>query len=239
VRALTAGMPAAPDHFSRCSAINRQGPALMEGLAGPVPLGPEAFADRRKAGDAVLLDVRGYPAFSGLHIPGAWHLDLAGNFATNAGWVLPPGREILLVVEDERQVDEAVLGLRRVGFDRITAFLDGGMLAWGTSGLPTARVPVISPGEAHARLSSGEAVLLDVRSVAEWRAAHAAQSVHIPWHDLRTRHADLDPARQYIVMCKGGQRASSAAGILMMHGFLKIANLAGGYDAYRRAGFAP
>jgi hydroxyacylglutathione hydrolase len=238
VRALTSEMPAAPDHFSRCSAINRQGPVLMESFSGPVPLRPKAFADRMKEGGAVLLDVRGYPAFSGLHIPGAWHLDLAGNFATNAGWVLPPGREILLVVEDEWQVEEAALGLRRVGLDCVYGFLDGGMLAWGSYALPTARVPVITPAEAHARVSSGAAVLLDVRSAAEWEAAHADPSVHIPWYDLRTRYAGLDPARQYIVMCKGGQRASSAAGILMMHGFERIANMAGGYDAYRLAGFA-
>lgn len=239
VRALTSGMPAAPDHFGRCSAINREGPELMESLADPVPLGPEAFHDRIKAGGVVLLDVRRYPAFSGLHIPGAWHLDLAGNFATNAGWVLPPGREILLVVEDEWQTVEAALGLRRVGLDRVSGFLDGGMLAWGSYAFPTARVPVISPKEAHARVGTGDAVLLDVRSAAEWEAAHADRSVHIPWHDLRTRHVELDPARQYIVMCKGGQRASSAASILMMHGFTGISNMAGGYDAYRRAGFAP
>ena len=51
--------------------------------------------------------------------------------------------------------------------------------------------------------------------------------------------AELDPARQYIVMCKGGQRASIAAGILMMHGFPHISNIAGGYHAYHLAGFAP
>lgn len=239
IHALTSGMPAAPDHFARCSAINQRGPELMQSLGKPVPLGPEQFFERTNKKDTVVLDVRGYPCFSGVHIPGSWNIDLAGNFATQAGWILPPGKEIFLVVGDESQAEAAALQLHRVGFDRIAGFLAGGMLAWGMSGLPVARVPVIAPRDAHAMVSSGEAVLLDVRSAEEWQAAHAEQSIHIPWHDLRTRHAELDPARQYAVMCKGGQRASIAASILMMHGFSQVLNIAGGYSAYRRAGFGP
>lgn len=239
IQALTHNMPAAPDHFARCSEINRKGPALMESLSRPVPLPPQKFSDRIKGDNAILLDVRGYPGFSGVHIPGSWNIDLAGNFATQAGWILPPGKEIFLVVGDESQAEAAAFQLHRVGFDRIAGFLDGGILMWGMLGLPVARVPVIAPRDAHAMVSSGEAVLLDVRSAEEWQAGHAEQSIHIPWHDLRTRHVKLDPTRQYAVMCKGGQRASIAASILMMHGFSQILNIAGGYSAYRRAGSGP
>jgi len=238
IRALTSNMPAAPDHFSRCSEINRSGPALMRDLADPVQKEPKLFADLVGSGDAVLLDARSYPAFSGVHIPGAWHIDLSGNFATQAGWILPPGRNILLVVEDRRQAQEAALQLRRVGFDRVEAYLGGGgVLAWGTAGLPVGRVPVISPAEANTIIESEGAVLIDVRSEEEKQSAGVEGSIHIPWHDLRTRYAELDPKRQYIVMCRGGQRASIAASILQMHGFGRVANLAGGFTAYQKAGF--
>jgi hydroxyacylglutathione hydrolase len=237
IRALTSDMPAAPDHFSRCSEINRAGPALMRDLAGPAPKEPKPFADLVGSADAVLLDVRGYPAFSGLHIPGAWHIDLSGNFATQSGWMLPPGRDVLLVVEERRQAQEAALHLRRVGFDRVEVYLGGGMLAWGTAGLPVERVPVISPAEANDLIKTQGAVLIDVRSEEEKQSAEVKGSIHIPWHDLRTRHAELDPKRQYIVMCRGGQRASIAASILKMNGFGRVSNLAGGFTAYQRAGF--
>jgi hydroxyacylglutathione hydrolase len=239
IRALTSDMPAVPDHFARCSEINRAGPAFLRDLALPVPLEPATMASRINAGDAVVLDVRSYQAFSGMHIPGSWYIDLAGNFATQAGWILPPGREILLVVEERRQAEEAALQLHRVGFDRVTGYLDGGMLAWGTAALPISSVPVISPQEAHDLIRSGGAVLVDVRSREEWQAARVEGSVPIPWHDLRTRYTELDPARQHIVMCKGGQRASIAAGILKMHGFGRVLNLGGGFTAYQRAGFVP
>lgn len=239
VRALTSDMPAAPDHFARCSEINRSGPVLMRTLAQPAPVNPKAFSDWIRRDDSVLLDARSYPAFSGVHIPGAWHIDLSGNFATQAGWILPPGQDILLVVESRNQAEEAALQLRRVGFDRVPGFLEGGMLSWGSLNLRINRVPVISAEEAHSMVSSGEAVLVDARSKEEWEAGHADRSMHIPWHDLRTRHAELDPARHTIVMCKGGQRASIAASILKMHGFATVSNLAGGYTSYQRAGFAP
>ncbi|MCQ8894064.1 MAG: rhodanese-like domain-containing protein [Methanolinea sp.] len=237
VRALTSDMPAAPDHFSRCSEINRKGPALMRDLPKPVPLAPEEF-NRRACGDgAVLLDVRGYPAFSGLHIPGSWHIDLSGNFPTQAGWVLPPGQDVYLVVENREQAMEAALQLKRVGFDRVAGYLDGGMLLWGTAGLPIDRVPVIGPADAHALLRKGDAVLVDVRSREECTAASVEGSVHIPWHDLRARYTELDPGMHTIVMCRGGQRASIAASILKMKGFKSVSNLGGGFSAYQKAGF--
>jgi len=239
VRALTLDMPAAPDHFARCSEINRTGPALMRTFTQPAPIEPKSFHERIRHSDAVLLDIRSYPAFSGVHIPESWHIDLAGNFATQAGWIIPPGRDIFLVIDERKQAEEAALQLRRVGFDRIPGFLEGGMLAWGSAGLPISSVPVISAGETNALVRSGEAVLVDVRSKEEWQAAHSDQSVHIPWHDLRARYTELDPTGHHIVMCKGGQRASIAASILKMHGFFRVSNLGGGYTAYQRAGFAP
>ena len=236
---LTSNMPQAPDHFSRCSEINRLGPALMSHLLPPEPLDPRSFAQRANSGQAVVLDVRSYPAFSGLHIPGAWHIDLAGSFATQAGWVIPPEKEILLVVEGRGQVKEAALQLRRVGLDRVAAYLDGGMLSWGTNALPVGRIPVVSAERAHELLESGQATLIDVRSVEEKTAEHVKGSIDIPWHDLRTRYRELDPRGSYILMCKGGQRASIAASILKTNGFSRVCNLAGGFMAYQRSGYIP
>jgi hydroxyacylglutathione hydrolase len=239
IKGLTSDMPAAPDHFARCSEINRAGPSLMKDLLPPAPLAPRAFFDRGRADNAVLLDTRSYMAFSGMHIPGSWYIDLGGNFATQAGWILPPGRDILLVTEDRGQALEAALQLHRVGFDRVAGYLEGGMLPWGAAALPFSTVPVISAAEARTLMESSGAVLIDVRSTEEWHAGHVEGSIHIPWHDLRTRCAGLDPAEQYIVMCKGGQRAGIASAILKMHGFGRVFNLGGGYMAFQREGPSP
>jgi len=61
-------------------------------------------------------------------------------------------------------------------------------------------------------------------------------SIQIPWHDLRTRHKELSRDKKYILMCKGGLRASIAASILKMNGINNVFNMAGGFTAYQKPG---
>jgi glyoxylase-like metal-dependent hydrolase (beta-lactamase superfamily II) len=94
VQSLTANMPPAPDHFSRCSEINRLGPALIRTLPELRPMRPAEFRERAERTDAVVLSVRDYATFGGIHVPGSYHVDLAMNFSTYAGWALPPERDL-------------------------------------------------------------------------------------------------------------------------------------------------
>lgn len=237
INSLTSDMPASPDHFPRCSEINRLGPSLMRSLKIPKPMDPKSFFDSTKSEEAAILDVRSYPAFSGLHIPGAWHIDLAGSFAPQAGWVIPPEKDIFLVVESNEQVDEAALQLRRVGLDRVEAFLEKGMVAWGVSALPIDSVPIVAPQKANDLVVSEKATIIDVRSAEEITDDCVRGSIQIPWHDLRTRHKELSRDKKYILMCKGGLRASIAASILKMNGINNVFNMAGGFSAYQQLGF--
>jgi len=61
-------------------------------------------------------------------------------------------------------------------------------------------------------------------------------AIQIPWHDLRTRHKELSRDKKYILMCKGGLRASIAASILKMNGINNVFNMAGGFTAYQKPG---
>lgn len=236
IHSLTSDMPAAPDHFARCSEINRTGPQLMRSLEPPRPMDPKSFFKSTRSKTAEILDVRSYPAFSGLHIPGAWNIDLAGSFATQAGWVVPPEKDIFLVVEGNEQVDEAALQLRRVGLDRVEAFLERGMLAWGVSAMPVDSVPIVTPQKANDMVVSENATIIDVRSAEEMTDDCVSGAIQIPWHDLRTRHKELSRDKKYIVMCKGGQRASIGASILKMNGINNVYNMAGGFTAYQKLG---
>jgi len=239
IRSLTSNMPPAPDHFSRCSDINRKGPALLADLPAMEELRPEAFRERIDPGKTVVVDARGFAAFGGMHVPGAWSIDLNGNFPTFAGWVLPTDRDILLVAEDYEQADEARVWARRVGMDRITGYLAGGMPAWAAAGLPTDAVPLMSTAELHDRICAGAPmVLVDVRGRGEFKSSHIPGAVNIPAPDLRTRHAELDPEQLAVVICSTGNRSSLAASILRQHGFRKIINVAGGMTGYSAAGHA-
>jgi hydroxyacylglutathione hydrolase len=238
IKSLTTNMPAAPDHFARCSEINRRGPAVVADLPPMEAWGPEVFARKAKAKNALVLDIRSFEAFGGQHIPGSVALDTGGNFSTFAGWVLPPQGDILLVAEDRAQAEEAAVCLRRVGIDRLKGFLDGGIFAWLKAGLPGDRVLQISVRELHGMVKKRERMtLVDGRSANEFAVGHIDGAVNIPTPDLRTKYRAMKKDRPVILICGTGHRSSLGASLLRKRGFRDVRNVAGGMTGYTAAGF--
>jgi glyoxylase-like metal-dependent hydrolase (beta-lactamase superfamily II)/rhodanese-related sulfurtransferase len=238
IESLTTDMPEAPDHFSRCSDINKRGPTVIKNLPSLLSFDPTSFSNKTKEKDVIVLDVRSYDAFGGQHVPGAYHIDFSGNFATFAGWVLPPDKDILLVSETGAQAEEAVAWLRRVGLDRTIGFLDGGMFEWAKAGLETEHIPQLSAVELNHRLTTGPFfTLIDARGKGEYQNGHIEGAISIPFPDLRKRYNELDPKKHVVVICNTGHRSSLGGSILKQHGFKDVSNVAGGMTGYNAAGF--
>ena len=238
IRSLTNDMPPAPDHFSRCSDINRKGPVVLDDLPKMAELEAQSFKEKISSPDNLVLDTRAYHAFGSQHVPGAWHLDLNGNFPTFAGWVMPLDTDILLIADDYEKALEANLWARRVGVDRIVGYLDGGMVAWAVSGLEAKDVKQISAEGLHNMIiSQNNFVLVDVRAKSEFEDNHIKGAVNIPVADLRTRHAELDQDKPTVLICSSGNRSSLGTSILMQHGFKDVYNVAGGMSGYTAAGY--
>ena len=238
IQSLTQDMPPAPDHFSRCSEINRQGPVQTGDLAVMAEMSADQFKQRTGSHEMTVLDVRSYHAFASQHLTGAWHLDLNGNFPTFAGWVLPADKDILLVADDYKKALEANTWARRVGVDRIVGYLDGGMMAWAVAGFGASSIKMLSSEDLHDRITGDDDfVLLDVRDPQEYADNHIAGAINIPVADLRTRHHDLDKDKTTVLICSSGNRSSLGASILEQHGFKDIINVAGGMTGYSAAGY--
>ena len=79
-------------------------------------------------------------------------------------------------------------------------------------------------------------LLLDVREPAEWQAASVrlagAELLQLPMHAIPARLAELDPERPVAVLCHHGGRSMQVAMFLAQHGFERVANVAGGIDAW-------
>jgi len=239
IKSLTTNMPAAPDHFSRCSAINGKGPALVRDLPVLAPLGPGQFQKTMAKKNTIVLDIRSYEAFGGQHVPGAYHVDFGGNFATFSGWVLPPDQNILLVAESFPQAQDANVWLKRVGLDKASGCLEGGMFAWAKAGLPTNHVKQLSAEEIHRMMTQGGKLsLVDVRAVGEFQTRHIKGAAHIPAPDLRHRHKELDKKRPVALICSTGHRSSLGAALLKQQGFDDVSNVAGGMTGYSAAGYS-
>jgi rhodanese-related sulfurtransferase len=97
----------------------------------------------------------------------------------------------------------------------------------------TPAVPEIDPAQAARLADAGEVLLLDVREPHEWEAGHAPYAVHLP---LRALPQDPPPRdRPVVAVCHYGGRSGMAAQALAEAGY-DVRNLAGGMDAWERAG---
>lgn len=114
----------------------------------------------------------------------------------------------------------------------ITAPIDYETFCHGGPDL-TATVPQIQVRELEQRMASGEPyILLDVREPFEVELARIAGANLIPLGQLSARYHELDREKEIFVFCHSGVRSEQAAEFLRSAGFPKIANVAGGIDAW-------
>jgi glyoxylase-like metal-dependent hydrolase (beta-lactamase superfamily II)/rhodanese-related sulfurtransferase len=238
VRLATADLPEVPQYFGRDVAINREGAPPLAGRPLPPALEPAAVESRARAG-AQVLDVRPAAAFGAGHVPGSWNIDLGGQFASWAGALLDPQREIVVVAEDEAAVAEAALRLSRVGLENVTGHLARGLASWDAAGLPVATLPQWPVDELRAQIEENAARLqvLDVRRHAEHAAGRVPGALNIPLDRLGRESGALDRSFPTAVVCAGGYRSSSACSLLRQQGFQSLYNVLGGTSAWIAAGF--
>lgn len=91
----------------------------------------------------------------------------------------------------------------------------------------------ISAEEVEGKLNAG-AMIVDVRTPAEYAEGHVEGAPNIPHDQVAGRINEFGPnkEREIIVYCKVGGRAGRAMEILKNHGYSRVLN-AGGYDSLR------
>ncbi len=233
---LLQGMPEAPDHFTRCSEINRQGPPLVSRMEKPRALAPRLFQKLSFEGHLVL-DVRDNLTVTPAYVPGAYCIPVTSNLSTFAGWVLPPDKPLLLVGDNKAEIEEAMIKLRRVGLDLIKGFLEGGMEGWINQGLETERLQSISVHELKERLNEKDTLFVDTRFKSEWIEGHIEGTVNGPAPDLRYLFGDLPADRPIVVFCNTSKRSILGASILKRRGFTNVTQTIGGTTAWESAGY--
>lgn len=94
-------------------------------------------------------------------------------------------------------------------------------------------VEQLTPEQFAARRAAGELwQLLDVREPWEIDTAAVDHTDAIPMAELETRYPELDAAMPVAVLCHSGGRSAMAAAFLEQRGFRRVANIAGGIDAW-------
>jgi hydroxyacylglutathione hydrolase len=202
-----------PDYYASMAPINRRDPGVIEDLT--VPTVPAAAIDR----SAWVIDARSRHRHFAGHIPRSINIEWGASFAPWAGWLVPFGEPVHLVLDPEQDPEAAAVELGRIGYS-----VTGVTTNLSDTDLATGRTADLA--DVVRALESGELVV-DVRDPNEWEASHAAGSVHRYVPDLRDGIPG-DPGDDVWLVCASGFRAAIAAGIVARSGRTPVTVTTGG-----------
>jgi rhodanese-related sulfurtransferase len=79
------------------------------------------------------------------------------------------------------------------------------------------------------------ALVLDVRSQAEFDSGHIREARHLPQDQVGSAAETLKKFRDKVIVayCESGMRSGAAARVLRTQGFAKVVNLRGGLQSWR------
>ncbi|MDT3417367.1 rhodanese-related sulfurtransferase/TusA-related sulfurtransferase [Brevibacillus aydinogluensis] len=94
----------------------------------------------------------------------------------------------------------------------------------------------MSNEELHHKLASGESIIvLDVREPAEYAFEHIPGAISVPLGQLEEKIPQLDPGKEYAVICRTGSRSDMACQILAEHCFSNVKNVLPGMSQWQGA----
>jgi glyoxylase-like metal-dependent hydrolase (beta-lactamase superfamily II) len=232
IHLLTDSLPPRPEYFGRDVELNRQGAAPLDELPPLQPLrAPEVL--RLQSEGAIVLDTRPAMEFAVAHVPGSLHIALSGQYASWAARVLGLDARIIINAEDPERIRESQLRLARVGIEKVLGYLEDGIAGWIRDGFELDYIPQISVQELEEIQQAEPVSILDVREPGEVSEAAMPGSQRIPLGQLAGRVNEVRPEGLLVVHCKGGYRSSIATSILRRAGIRNLANLTGGFDAWK------
>ena len=234
---LLTGMPAAPDHFARCTEINRQGPVLLKDTLPTKPFSPGEVSEAIDKGGYSVVDVRTFHSFASAHVPGSYSLSKHGNLPTFAGWLIPPEDNLILVMDHQDDLEKIKDSLQVVGLDNIEGYLDGSIETWIKGGFPVNHVETMSVHKLCGLMEKYKVLALDTRAESEYEEAHIKDTINAPTQDIRHRYVEWDPEKPVVILCNTSNRSMTAASLLKQKGFKRILNVMGGTTSWAAAGF--
>jgi hydroxyacylglutathione hydrolase len=235
VQWVLSDQPEPPPYFAEMKRLNRDGPPPRRPETAPRQLDLAAL-ERARRSNAWVVDVRGSADFAREHIAGTINIPASGRLPTYAGTVLTYDRPIVLVARSKEQTEHVTRQLALIGLDDVIGWVDAAALPELAGRGAVRGVPSIEPRALAERLSTNGPRVLDVRGTSEWNAGHLPQATHVYLGELSNRASELRHDEPIVVHCETGTRSSIAASLLMARGFTDVANLAGGYVAWKRLG---
>jgi hydroxyacylglutathione hydrolase len=239
VTAVLEGQPEPPKYFAEMKRINKEGPRILGGLGRPRRI-PAARIGELLAEGALVVDTRAAADYAAAHVPGTINIPLNRAFTGWAGWLVPYDQDFYLMIDRARNeaVEAAVRDLAMIGLDRPAGYLDCDdetLDAWRAAGGTVSSTTQRTVHQVRELMRAGDVTVIDVRGRSEWEAGHLPGVVNIPLGLLPDRLAELPTQGTIVLQCQTGSRSAIAASVLEARG-RSVANLEGGFAAWRQAG---
>lgn len=226
--------PEPPVYFARMKRVNKEGVRVLGGVPKPARL-DAAVVKGLDGRSCAIVDTRVWAVFKAGHLAGALYVPLMGSYSTEAGSMIGEDEKVYLVVEPGR-VDEAVRGLIRVGIDNIAGWIDAGQMEQlAAAGVAMETSDDVTAAGVLAKLGEGVPFILDARRKVEFAEGHIPGAANIAHTRLLANMAGVPKDRPVVVNCQSGGRSARACSLLQKHGYT-VANLAGGFSAWAKAG---
>ena len=234
---MTDGIAAPPTYFPINAKINKEGYDSLEQVLvkGLNPLSVPQFKEII-AGNTLILDTRHADEFTKGFVPGSVFIGLEGRFAEWAGSLLPFDMPMVLVTEPGKE-KETIIRLARVGFDKVSGYLNGGYEAWQQAGETVDMIVDVEADELMMDIPHDKnLVVLDVRRPAEFADGHLKDAVSLPLNDMTDpgTMANFEESQNIYVHSAGGYRSVIASSMMKRQGIHNLRNVLGGWGKIRQ-----
>ena len=144
----------------------------------------------------------------------------------------PDTNLVFLTDKDLGEMDEVYWYCRRIGFDNIYGYLPNAIEMWQAAGNDTSQLKTITARKFKALPKDKDYILLDVRDGKEISSKDPKNNrLNIPLKSLYKNIDLIDKDKDIYILCASGNRSTSAASYLSMHG-LKSKVISGGIRMY-------
>ena len=107
------------------------------------------------------------------------------------------------------------------------------LIAAGCSQSPAGASVVVSVDEALRLWQAKEAILIDVRTPAEYREGHIPGVANIPLDELEKRLGEIPKDKKVVLICRTGNRSAQGTRFLRSKGFDNVFNSTGGMSTWK------
>ena len=107
------------------------------------------------------------------------------------------------------------------------------LIAAGCSQSPAGASVDVSVDEALRLWQAQDAILIDVRTPAEYREGHIPGVANIPLDELEKRLGEIPKDKKVVLICRTGNRSAQGTKLLRSKGFDNVFNSTGGMSTWK------